>query len=167
MTAETMIALCALGTSLIALGFSIYFGWCTRDHNRRSVKPLPYVAPNDYENELSVRLWNYGSGPMILSNVICRHVKLGLSGHLIDLLPTPPDKLHFDEFVKVHSGRALPPGECLDLIQLTVKKDEVHAVDYRDKLRDFLGNVSVEAEYTDIYETSFPTYTRVLDWFHR
>lgn len=167
MTAETAIALCAFGTSLLALGFSIYFGWCTRDHNRRSVKPIPYVAPNDYENELSVRLWNYGSGPMVLNKVVSRHALKKLSGHLIDLVPTRPDHLYFDAFVKLHPGRTLLAGERLELLKICIDEEAPKELTYRDELREFLGNVSVDVQYTDIYESSFPTYTRDLDWFHR
>lgn len=167
MTPEIAIALCALGTSLVALGSSIYFGWCTRVHNRRSVKPIPYVAPNDYENELAVCLWNYGSGPMVLNKIDSRHARKELSGHLIDLVPTRPDHLHFDAFVKLHPGRALLPGECIDLLKICIDKEDLKALGYRNELREFLGSVSVEVEYTDIYGSSFHTYTRKLDWFHR
>lgn len=160
MTAEAVIAICALGAS-------IYFGWCMRDHNRRSVKPIPYLSPNDYEDEIAVRLWNYGSGPMVLKNVHFRHAKKDLSGHLIDIIPDQPDNLPFEDYTNIKPGRAILPGGCINLIQLSIDEDDPHALTYRDELRDFLGNVSVRVNYTDIYDSWFKAYTRYLDWFQR
>jgi len=167
MKPEVIIALCAVVISVVSLGSSIYFGWCTRDHNRRSVKPLPYVAPTDFEDRLAVRLWNYGSGPMILRKVITRNERNKFSGHLIDLVPSPPGGLCFNNFVKVHPGRAVLPGKSIDLVEIIIDEKSMVAVGYRDQLRNVLGHLVVDVEYTDIYESQFSTYERDLTWFHR
>jgi hypothetical protein len=167
MKPEVIIAICALVTSVVSLGFSIYFGWCIRDHSRRSVKPLPYVAPSDFENLLAVRLWNYGTGPMILQKVMSHNYRDELSGHLIDLLPSLPNGLHFNNYVKVQSGRAIPPGESLDLFEFSIDDIDTNAIAYRDKLRIFLSQLVIYVNYTDIYETTFSTYKRDLTWFQR
>jgi hypothetical protein len=138
-----------------------------RDHNKRSVRPLPYVEASDFENELSVRLWNNGPGPLILKKVIALHEKEKLSGHLIDLVPSPPDNLFFNNFSKVSSGIAVLPGNSLNLLDFGVDENDAKAVRYRDQLRDFLGNLVVQVEYTDIYELPFPIYMKDLTWFHR
>ena len=167
MKPEMIVALCALVTSVISLGFSIYFGWCIRDHSRRSVKPLPYVAPSDFINKLAVRLWNYGCGPMVLEKVIARNERDQLSGHLIDLIPSPPHGLYFNNFVKIKSDRAVLPGKSITLIELIIDGSNVAEVSYRDQLRDFLGHLVVDVDYTDIYKSTFSTYKRDLTWFHR
>ena len=158
MTAEAVIAVCALGVSL-------YFGWCMRDHNKKTVKPIPYISPNDYEDQIAVRLWNYGSGPMILKNVLFRHAEKELSGHLIDIIPNPSCYLCFDNYTKIQPDRALLPGAYITLVQFSIHEDNAQAVKYRDELREFLGNVSGRVNYTDIYNSSFVAYTRNLEWF--
>ena len=161
------VSVVAVIVSVLALGVSIYFGWCTRDHNRRSVKPLPYVAPNDYEDYICVRLWNYGSGPMVLSEVIARHSVTHGTGHIIKLVPDPPDGVFFSDYVEVEPGRAVLPGESLDLLALSVDEGKTKEAQYRDQLRDFLGNVTVSVSYKNIYDCSFPVYERTLEWYHR
>ena len=144
----------AVVLSALALGVSVYFGWDTYEHNRRSVKPLPYVAPNNYENHISVRLWNYGSGPLILLDVSATHAPSGRRGHLIDIAPHPPVGLLFDDFVRVTKGRAVPPGESLDLLAIGISDSKPLEVAYRRQLRDFLGGVEVQVSYQNIYEKS-------------
>ncbi|MDP1814589.1 MAG: hypothetical protein Q8K92_09100, partial [Leadbetterella sp.] len=145
-----------------------YFSWCTRDHNRRSVKPIPYISASDFEDRVSVRILNNGSGPLILQKVIARHRKdSNLHGHLIDLVPFCPDNLYFTNFTKILLGRALLPGKKVDLIDLEIDLDDPEAVGYREQLRDFLGNLIVVVHFSDIYNSQFPIYTRQLDWFHR
>jgi hypothetical protein len=167
MKPEVVVALCALWISVLSLAFSIYYGWCTRDHNRRTVKPLPYVASSDFENLLAVRLWNYGNGLLILQKVLTRKAKDDLSGHLIDLLPSLPGGLYFSNYVKVRPGRAVPPGGSLTLFEFTVDESNAMALAFRDELRDILGHLVMDVNYTDIYETKFPTYVKDFVWFHR
>ena len=167
MKPELVIAGCAVFVSLVSLGTSIYFSWCTRDHNKRSVRPRPYVLPSDFENQMSVRLWNNGLGPLILRKVLALHEKKGSEGHLIDLIPSPPEDLYFNNFAKVRCGRTILAGQSLDLLDLGVDENNANAVSYRDQLRDFLGHVVVLIEYTDIYESTFPIHKQDLAWFHR
>jgi hypothetical protein len=102
-----------------------------------------------------------------LQKVIARKDRDDLSGHLIDLLPSLPNGLFFDNYVKIQPGRAIPPGESLDLFQLSINENDTNAVTYRDRLRMFLGDVAIDVDYADIYKTTFPTYKRDLTWFHR
>ncbi len=167
MKPEIVVSICAVFISVLSLVLSAYYGWCTRDHNRRSVKPLPYVSPSDFENLISVRLWNYGNGPLILKDVIARGNQDGVSGHLVDLLPELPDGLYFNSYVKILRGRAIPPGGRLTLVEFSPDVNDIKAIAYREKLRDALGRLSVDVDFTDIYDTAFLTYNRDLTWFHR
>jgi hypothetical protein len=116
---------------------------------------------------MSVRLWNNGLGPLILRKVLARHEKKGSEGHLIDLIPSPPQDLYFNNFAKVRSGRTILPGQSLDILDLGIDEKNANAVRYRDILRDFLGHVVVEVDYTDIYESRFGIHKQDLTWFHR
>lgn len=162
-----LVAICAVVVSVVSLWASLYFGWCTRDHNKRSVKPLPYVIAGDYENCISVLLCNNGTGPLVLRKVTARHNKEGSSGHLIDMVPESPPDVYFKNFIKVRPGRAILQGGRLDLLVFELDVDDSAAVGYRDALRDALGHISIDVEYTDIYESHFDTHTQNLTWFHR
>ncbi len=165
--AGTIVAICALVVSVVSLATSIYFSWCARDHNRRSVKPLPFVLQSDFEDRIAVVIRNNGTGPLILEKAEAKNSIDGRSGHLIDLIPEPPPGVLFTNFNRVHQVRAIRPGDQVDLLDLAVGEAERRAIAYRDDLRRALGNMTVELTYTDIYETQFPVYAIKLTWFHR
>lgn len=165
--ASTIVAICALVLSLVSLATSIYFSWCARDHNRRSVKPLPFVLQSDFEDRIAVEIQNNGTGPLILQKAEAKSSVNGRSGHLIDLIPEPPPGLIFSNFNRVHQVRAIRPGDDVDLLALAIAEGDPGAVAYRDELRRTLGNMTVELTYTDIYDTRFPVYAIKLAWFHR
>lgn len=163
----TIVAICALLVSVFSLGASIYFGWCTRDHNRRSVKPLPFILQSDFEDRITVAVRNNGSGPLILQKAEAKNAANGQSGHLIDLVPDPPQGLLFRNFNRFHQARAIRPGDQVDLIDFEVANADRKGSRYRDELRQALGNLTVEVTYTDIYDSRFPIYAIKLTWFCR
>ncbi|MBI4588614.1 MAG: hypothetical protein HY725_07225 [Candidatus Rokubacteria bacterium] len=165
--ASIIVAICALVVSVASLAASIYFSWCARDHNRRSVRPLPFVLQSDFEDRIAVVIRNNGTGPLILKKAEARNSTNSRSGHLIDLIPDPPPELVFTNFNRVHQIRAIRPGDQVDLLDLAVGESDRRAAAYRDELRRALGNMTVELTYTDIYDTCFPVYAIKLAWFHR
>jgi len=165
--ASTIVAICALIVSVVSLATSVYFSWCARDHNRRSVKPLPFVLQSDFEDRIAVVIRNNGTGPLILHKAQAKSSADGRSGHLIDLIPTPPPGLLFTNFNRVQQIRAIRPGDQIDLVDLSVDVHDPRAVAYRDELRRALGDMTVELTYTDVYDTRFPVYAIKLAWFHR
>lgn len=165
--ASTIVAFCALFVSFVSLVTSIYFSWCARDHNRRSVKPLPFILQPDFEDKVAVVIRNNGTGPLILQKARATIRADRRSGHLIDLVPTPPKGVVFRNFNRVEQIRAIRPGDDVDLVDLRIDVNDPVAAKYRDELRRALGNMTVELTYTDIYDTRFPVYSRTLDWFLR
>ncbi len=165
--ASTIVAICALFVSMTSLVASMYFAWCTREHNRRSVKPLPFISQPDYEDRIAVIIQNYGTGPLILQKAQATSSLDGRSGHLIDLIPAPPAGLFFSNFNRVEQIRAIRPGDHVDLFDLPIDVGGPGIVAYREELRRALGYMTVELTYTDIYETRFPVYAIKLAWFHR
>jgi hypothetical protein len=162
-----IVAICALVVAAISLATSIYFSWCARDHNRRSVKPIPFVAQPDFEDEIAVVIQNNGSGPLILQTAQAISSARHRSTHLIDLIPTPPPGLFFKNFNRVEQVRAVRPGDKVDLIDVSIDVNDPKAVAYRNQLRRALGDMTVELTYTDIYDTHFPVYSIKLAWFQR
>ena len=164
--AKTFWTVAAIFVSLVSLGTSIYFSWCARDHNRRSVKPLPFILTSDYEDRIRVSIQNNGTGPLILQKAQAK-LPDGRSGHLIDLIPEPPTDFRFSNFNRVQQFRAIRPGEQTDLLDAPIDLKNAAHMAYRDWLRKSLGEMTVELTYTDIYETRFPIYSWPLRWFHR
>src|SRR5580704_2616478 len=72
-----------------------------RSHNRKSVLPMGSVTVGDYENQLFVRVWNYGVGPMIIEKLVIEQdgADQQVSG-LIDLMPKLPGKCLWSTFVR-------------------------------------------------------------------
>lgn len=157
----------ALVLSVLSLGGVLYFGWCTRDHQRRSVTPIPYISPSDYEDRLTVRLWNHGTGPMILNSVVATDARDNRKADLVDLLPPLPEDDYYSDFVAVESGRPILPGKCITLMAYQPDDDDPDQRDTRNRLRDALGHISIRVDYTGVYREHFDAYTRDLAWFHR
>ena len=161
------LAIGALFISVIALGSSIYFGWCTRDHNRRSVRPLVNIVPADYEHRIRVRLRNNGTGPLLLQGIVADHQTRGKKRQLIDHMPPMPDGLSFKIFEKPQPGRSILPNAYLDLLVFDVDQGDQAALAYRDALRQALGQITIYIQYTDLYDTKFKDYQKSLKWFKR
>jgi hypothetical protein len=161
------IAASALFVSVVALATSIYFSWCARVHNRKSVMPIPFVLQPDHENRIAVIVQNKGTGPLILKKAHAVSSIDGRSGHLIDFRPAMPAGITFSNFNKIEQIRAILPGDDVVLIDLPVDLDNPVAVKYRDDLRRVLGYMTIELTYTDVYDTRFPVYAIKLKWFHR
>lgn len=71
-TADTGIALVAVGLSIVALVVSIFQAWDTREHNKKSVRPLLAMSlvtgTNGSGIQICVRVENVGFGPAIISD---------------------------------------------------------------------------------------------------
>lgn len=145
----------------------MYFGWCTRNHNRRSVKPLPFILQPDYADRIAVIVQNNGSGPLILMGALAVRANNDRRTHLIDILPAPSNGLFFSNFNRIEQRRALRPGDQVVLLDISFPIESPSALVYRDVLREALGEMTLELTYTDIYDTGFPKYSVKLDWFNR
>lgn len=161
-----IVAICALFVSVLSLGTSLYFSWAARDHNRRSVKPLPYIQQPDYENHLAVIAQNHGTGPLILRRAQAISPD-GTRGHLIDLIPRPPSGKYFTTYTKVEQVRAIRPGDEVVLMEIEIDSRNKAEITYRDTLRRALGQMTLTLEYTDMYGTRFEPYSRTMSWFLR
>lgn len=156
--AKTIIAICALFVS-------IYFSLKAREHNRLSVKPMPYISQPDYENRIAVVVYNYGTGPMLLQKAEAETDNR--VGHLMDLIPLPPDHMFFSNFNRIVQPRPIRPGDQVNLLELSINENDPRAIAYRSELREALGDITLKLTYTDVYGSHFRIYSQKLDWFHR
>jgi hypothetical protein len=162
---KNFLPMLAFAVSIVALIATLYFSHKARQHNRLSVRPLPFVRQPDFENRIGVSIQNNGTGPMILKSAKATADKLG-PDDLIHLVPHQPG-IVFRNFNVIGQPRSIRPGDSIDLIDLQIDPNEPNEETYRDQLRMALGNMTLELRYTDIYETPFAPYVWRLDWFHR
>ncbi len=137
-------------------------------HDRMSVRPLVYVAVGDYENRIYVKIQNNGVGPLILSHITIEGAAEP-NKPLIEAMPELPPKAAWTNFVEDISGRSIPPGGEVFLIDLEEGSSASRAYFTlaRDKVRLALGTLAVKVEYTDVYDQWLPPAVRKLNWFHR
>lgn len=175
---EVANAVAAIGSAVLAavacvISFvSLYVAHRTAKHQERhdrmSVRPLTYIAVGDYENRVYVKIQNNGVGPLIVKRVTIEGAAEP-SRPLIHAMPELPPKAAWTTFVEEISGRSVPPGGELFLIDLEVSSSASHAYFTlaRDKVRVALGRLTVKVEHTDVYDQQLPVAVRKLDWFHR
>jgi hypothetical protein len=139
-----------------------------REHNRLSVRPLAYITIGDYENQLYVKLRNNGTGPMVVKSISVVGAK-DPSQPLVNAMPQLHPKVSWTNFVEDCSGRSVPAGGELVLLDLSSESSTSQGqfTLSRDRVRLALGKLRVCAEYTDIYGTKLPATNRDLQFFHR
>lgn len=161
----------AILTSIISLVVSIVSLWRQRDHDRKSVKPLPQIVLGDYEDHLRVSIENAGVGPFIISglqveNVLSHDIKPSIIAHMQEL----PSGFFWTTFSDHVEGRAIPAQERLVLLEFSQSDEPVAALSFNDlhnDIRKQLGFLVVTVTGKDIYDTEQPPRTRDLKWFHR
>jgi hypothetical protein len=158
--ASTLIAVIAFAVSLWSLGLQ-------RHHNVLSLRPLPWIDVDDYEDSLSVTMKNHGPGPLIITEIA---VTSGAEakGSIIDWMPDLPEGAFWTTFVgSVDQPRSLPPAGELCLLKFDGNHDEDSFVRMRDDCRMRLASLTVRVHYTDVYGSRLSPTTRELSWFGR
>jgi hypothetical protein len=139
-----------------------------QEHNRYSVRPIPSIVVGDYENRLFVKVVNNGVGPLFIKKIRT----LGSTNPdkaLIAYMPELPPKVLWTNFVEDTHGRSVPPGAELVILDFdsNSSSSQVQYAFSRDRIRHALGGLSMEIQYTDIYNSDLPNVSRDFKWFHR
>jgi hypothetical protein len=140
-----------------------------RIHNRESVLPIGNVGAGDYENEIFVRIWNYGVGPMIIKKVVVERkgdVEQPRPA-IVDFMPKLPGNYLWSTFVRDISDRAIPATDHISLISLEGDEGNRDFVAARETVRKALSGLTVKVEYEDVYGENMPPAVRSLEWFGR
>lgn len=159
------------GLFAVIIGFvSILLTFLTlranRKHNRLSVKPIADVSASDFEDKLLLTLTNKGSGPLIIKRF--QAVNDGTAkNNVIDWMPALPPNLAWSNFVKNIEGCALRPSESIPLIDFSLDPRLPEQRKARDSIRQALSILTVEVEYSDIYDNPFKLPPQSLSWFAR
>lgn len=164
--ASAAAAFLALFVSCISVWISVSAARSQRKHNELSVRPLAEVTVADYENSLRVKLRNNGTGPMIILAVTVSDGTRQLDS-LIEWMPSLPENRPWNTFSHALRRRTLQPGAAIVLLELTEHAGETSFSQCRDRVRQALAPLTVNVEYTDIYETALRPCRKELSWFCR
>ena len=164
--ASVIIALAAFIISVVSLYVSNAALKIQRHHNVLSVKPIPMVSVADYEDRLTVKILNNGSGPLIIKSVQVKN-ESQVHESLVDWMPSLPDGMCWATFVGSVKSRSLLPGNEIKLLELTGDHTENEFKEVRDNCRAALCQLTVVLEYTDVYGSAFEFHEKPLTWFGR
>lgn len=160
---ELVIAFSAMFISLISLGVAICTLRTQRKHNQLSLRPVAYISKGDYENNIFVRLNNYGSGPMFIDSFTIQN-KIGEFKLLVDSFGDIAGKITWDHFMGSLDGRVLAPGKEFTLIECSFDQNNI---DVRDEIRSYLASTILKLDYKCTYEVKQKTLLEELTWFGR
>ena len=144
--------------SVISVCFTYKSNKNQMEHNRNSVKPISSIKVLDYENKIAVKIFNYGTGPLIIKDMIVKN-ETEESDRLLALMPNINQS--WTTFTGSVNGSKIPVDGCITLIELNPKNEET-----KTSVRMALKDITIYLEYTDIYSTTF-TDSKKLDFFGR
>jgi hypothetical protein len=164
--ASATVAVLALVVSVASVCIATWAVRSERRHSQLSVRPLAEVTIVDYENSLHVKLRNHGTGPMIVTAVT---ISDGADARpkLVDWMPTLPGNRAWTGFSDVIRDRSIRPGGEIVLLELTELEGEKGFAKCRDVARAALVPLTVNVEYTDIYDNVMKPRRKALAWFER
>lgn len=164
--ASAAAAILALFVSVVSVWISVWSARIQRKHNELSVRPLAEVTVGDYENSVRVKLLNNGTGPMIIIGVTVSDGANAKSS-LIEWMPDLPDERPWTNFTYALRHRTLQSGAEITLLELTSEGDDLQFTKCRDLVREALTPLTVNVEYTDIYDSIMRPCRKSLSWFGR
>ena len=166
--ASASVALAAVILSMVSICIARSTLKSQQAHNKLSVRPLAYIMIGDYEGRIFVKIRNHGTGPMIINSVTV----IGATDPnkpLIQSMPLLGPKTAWTNFVGDCSGRSIPVGGEIDLIDFTFQEGFCESEYRRVSLeaRKILGDFEICVDFTDIYGSNLPPSHRSLEFFHR
>jgi hypothetical protein len=159
MDSNFIVSISAIFIALASLAVTIWQGIITRKHNILSVKPIPDILISNFENKIAVTLENKGTGALIIKSfrAYCGNES---KSNIIDWMPILDDGIYWSNWLRDFEGSALKPLESKVLLEFTLDDHDKKQTEARDIIRKSLSKISIEIEYTDIYNTKmfFPLH---------
>ena len=157
---ETIIAISSVFIALVALGFSIWQGRKTIQHNKLSVTPhIDFISFFDTQSKMLIyKVLNNGIGPAVIEKV-----SIFISGKLME-------DFSIEGFTKVLSSSGLSKvklsiefARFSDVLFLNVNSDIVmlrlfdiqELTEHVDKLYSFYQSVHIEIKYRSLYKVHY------------
>jgi len=140
--------------AIVAIAISIYSIYLQRKHSTLAHKPIPVIVKYNYSDHISVKIWNKGTGPLIIKSI-----KIGEFNNLVDILPDQTKNLKFVEYINDFRERAITSNDCLNMLEFKIRHDEndkpINAYDIAIKtIKNELHEKKIVLNYTDIFNNS-------------
>jgi hypothetical protein len=157
---EAITSICALIVAYVTFATS-------KKHNYLSVKPIGYILPQDYDDDLCVILQNKGTGPLISKSIkFINDITKEEKKYLIDFIPDLNNQIIWSNFSKANKF-VLTPGEDKILIQLKKREnDETFEVN-QAHIRKLLKDIRIVITYHGVYNEKIDTLNFKLKWYGR
>jgi hypothetical protein len=156
-----IVSICAIIIALASLVVTIWQGIITRTHNKLSVKPIPDILTSNFENRIAVIIENNGTGPLIIKTFRAL-VGNKSKSNVIDWMPIIPEGYYWSNWLRNFEDCAIKPFESKLLLEFKLNEKDDKQCKIRDDIRNSLSKMSIEFEYTDIYNTKMYFPTRFL-----
>lgn len=167
MDSNTIIAVCALFTSVMATGLAAWSGYVQWKHMKLSVRPLAGFSVGDYEDCLGVWLANKGLGPFQIATLQVADSRGLVENSIIPHMPSLIGDVHWSNFRDNSNGTAVEKGKKIELILLKGDPESIDFQKSRDEVRRALMGLTLILEYKDLYGKPMPRVEYKLSWFGR
>ena len=164
--ASSLAAGMAFLISCISLWISVATLRHQKKHDALSLRPLPEVTVADFETKLRIALRNNGAGPMIVTRLVAGDGS-EVRNPILAWMPDLPDEYSWANFAGSVDGRSISPENSIVLLELTGDAQDPKFAKIRDSVRAALQNLTVNVEYTDVYNNVLPPHRKSLKWFGR
>jgi len=157
---SAMAAIFAVFVGIISLIFTHKSIKKQEEHNRNGVRPICEIRCTDYENKISVFIYNAGIGPLVIKELKCENIEFSEStSKLISLMP--PINQTWSTFTGNVKGRAILSGDKIVLMELNPINNDI-----KNQIRKTLSQITISIKFTDIYGIVFEKRKR-LKYFGR
>jgi hypothetical protein len=156
--------------SFVVAALSLWIAFFAYRHQRRhdvmTLKPLIEITVGDWETRLRITLRNNGAGPLIVRMLVTGDGS-EVRSSIISWMPDLPSDLSWATFTGSVDGRSISPDKSITLLELEGDDEDLEFCRFRDEVRRALSQLTVNVEYTDVYDTYIAPYRKRLDWFGR
>lgn len=149
--------------SILALVATFYQLYLQRNHNEKSLKPLPQIVLGDYKRQLFIHLKNHGVGPLIVEKLVFEKGSKEFFT-LRDCLNLDPKSYMHDIQASDTLRQVILPAASLEIFAMSF--DDKVAEAELDNVRKQLSVLTLKVQARDIYNNKI-TVERTLGWFVR
>lgn len=165
--ASTLTAMIAVFISFVSILIAAISLWMQRNHNFKSVKPIAIIDFSDYEDLISVKIRNSGTGPLIISRFIAKNKSGQSAPNIINLMPDLSEGFYWDTYFENIENFSIIPSKSMNLIEFSGDMKNPAFCDQRDTIRMSLSEIELSLEYKDIYGRRMPENRKEMKWFAR
>ena len=151
--------------AITSIFISVITYWSQRKHNKLSFKPIPFIKIGKYEHDIFVELYNYGTGPLIITNLKATYKNKKSYNTLIQCVQSEIYYNYWTDFAEDIVKRPVPPNGKIVLIRLKPRLNNTNDIKQREALCNTLKEITIIIQSKDIYQKKQPEYKRNLALF--